>query len=397
VAGGCAIVDADGRCEDASASSTAAWVDLETGSMEALPSLLVARHGAHAQLGVDGVAYLAGGVGSDGQGVRAVERLEPGGSWELIHELEGEDAVAGLAVLDGELVLVSDLAGAIHWWSPSGEGTLEPTSRAPPLPVSNASRPLTVLPGERVLVDAWLFAPGSASVDPATERVELSASGVVGAASAQLLDGSVMLVGGRDPSSDLLSTPVLHRLRPRFDGADEWTPDLAGPQTDAFVTDHPGRATVVVGGLRLDGTGSEARPLPEVHAHVRGFRSRSARLELSYDVDPDTRAHLVLGQGTRTLVSLGLGDELSLVRRDESGTTVQPSCGLASEGAAAPAGTPLVLVLDGEGRELRLSGPDGEIGRCELGPWPAAEGAFLGFGVSGPGSARFYGLRLSRL
>src|SRR5690606_395160 len=105
-----------------------------------------------------------------------------------------------------------------------------------------------------------------------------SADPHLGAELITLLDGTVLFVGGQTASAELVATPLL-RLRPHLDGPDEWIPELTGPQTDAFVGNAPGRATVVVGGLRLDAVAGDLDELPPVRAHVRGFRSRSFRLE----------------------------------------------------------------------------------------------------------------------
>jgi hypothetical protein len=55
----------------------------------------------------------------------------------------------------------------------------------------------------------------------------------------------------------------------------------------------------------------------------------------------------------------------------------------------------LVLEVDEEGRRVRLSGSDGSLATCVL-DWPSSAGLAVGFGVSGAGSARFFGLRLAR-
>jgi hypothetical protein len=234
LAGGCDEVDAQARCEGA--LDLALWIDLNqlgsNGGTQRLPDLVVARHAADALVSADGVAWIAGGLDADGIGLGSVERLHPGGAWELVYTLPSGAAVVGFTLLDGGLVLLAESSGTIHWWSEAGSGSLDPTSRAPPLDPTTTARPLVTLPGERVLVDAWLFNPATAAVDPALERELLSADPRMGAELLTLPDGTVLFVGGETHDAELAATPLL-RLRPRLDGPDEWIPELTGPQTEA--------------------------------------------------------------------------------------------------------------------------------------------------------------------
>jgi hypothetical protein len=390
LAGGCDDVDAQARCEGALARSL--WLDPnDLGSTQRLPDLAVPRHSAHALVSADGVAWIAGGLDADALALGSVERLHPGGEWEVVHTLPDGATAAGFTLLDGGLILLAEASGTIHWWSEAGSGSLDPTSRAPALDPTTTARPLLTLPGERVIVDAWLFDPATAAVDPATERISLAIDPHAGAQLLTLLDGTVLFVGGETASAELSATPLL-RLRPRLDGPDEWIPELTGPQTDAFVGNAPGRATVVVGGLRLDAVAGELDALPPVRAHVRGFRSRSFRLELDHSADPGTLAHVTLEQGSTALLAIALADEgISARRRLADGSVEIVDCGAPT----AELGSPLVLEVDDEGRRARLSGPDGLLASCVL-EWPSSAGLAVGFGVSGAGSARFFGLRLAR-
>jgi hypothetical protein len=390
LAGGCDDVDAQARCEGALA--LALWLDpSDLGGTQRLPDLAVPRHSADALVAADGVAWVAGGFGADGLALGSVERLQPGGEWEVVHTLPDGAGAAGFTLLDGGLVLLAEASGSIHWWSEAGSGSLDPTSRAPALEPTTTARPLVTLPGERVLVDAWLFDPATAAVDPATERVLLTADPRLGAELLTLHDGTVLFVGGQTADTQL-AAPQLMRLRPRLDGPDEWIPELTGPQSDAFVGNAPGRATVVVGGLRLDAVAGEANVLPPVRAHVRGFRSRSFRLELDHAADPGTLAHLTLEHGSTAMLAIALQDDGIIARRRLADGSVEIlDCGE----QMGDLGASLVLEVDDEGRRVRLSGPDGSLATCVL-DWPSSAGLAVGFGVSGAASARFFGLRLAR-
>lgn len=383
IVGGCDRADQTGACVASSAQAGSTWIDLAApDGDEPLPDLEHPRFGAHALVTRDGVAFVAGGFGSDGLGLGSVERLTPNSTWTVIHKLPDERPIAGMTVLDGGLLLLSDRLGAIHWWSEAGSGTLDPTSRAPALGPIDGERPLLALPGERVLIDGWLFAPATAAVDPALERVQLSPSERSDSLLLPLADGTVLIAG---------TTPTLLRLRPELDGPHEWIPDLAGPQTHAFVCNAPGAATVILGGLQLDAAGSPANALPSVHAHVRGFRSGALRLELGFETDASAVAHVVLGQGAATLVSIALlPDQLLIRRRDASGMIEQLDCAR----AGVQPGSTVVLELAEQGTQLRLEAEQ-LLAECSL-AWPSSAGVSVGFGVSGTGSARFYGLRLAR-
>lgn len=390
LAGGCDDVDAQARCEGA--LGLALWLDPnDLAGTRRLGDLAVPRHSADALVAADGVAWIAGGFDANGLALGSVERLRPGGAWEVVHTLPDGAAAAGFTLLDGGLVLLAEASGTIHWWSEAGSGSLDPTSRAPTLEATTTARPLETLPGERVLVDAWLFNPATAAVDPALERVSLAADPRLGAELLTLLDGTVLFVGGETVDAELAATPLL-RLRPRLDGPDEWIPELTGPQTDAFVGNAPGRATVVVGGLRLDAVAGAADVLPPVRAHVRGFRSRSFRLEFDHAADPGTLAHVTLEQGSTALLALALTPDGVVARRRLADGSVEIiDCGASTADMASP----FVLEVDDEGRRARLSGSGGVLATCEL-DWPSSAGLAVGFGVSGAGSARVFALRLAR-
>lgn len=393
IVGGCYEADMAGACISVSARASSYWIDLhDSSASEVLPDLEVPRFGAHVRAASDGVAFVAGGFGSDGLALGSVERLSPDHTWTIVHELADDRAIAGLALLDGGLLLLSDRLGAIHWWSEAGSGTLDPTSHAPPLGPVSGERPLLALPGERVLVDGWLFAPATASVDPVLERVPLTTIERSDGTLLNLADGTALIVGGRlTQAPEPIAAPTLLRVRPELDGPDEWIPDLAGPQTDAFVCNAPGRATVVVGGLHLHGIGGLVDAIPPVRTHVRGFRSGALRLELEADSDPGTVAHIVLEQGAASLVSIALlPGEVVVRRRAASGEVERLDCAI----AGVDPGDAVVLELADDGRHLWLAS-DEPVAECTL-EWPSDAGVAVGVGVTGTGSARFFGLRLAR-
>lgn len=390
LAGGCAATDSAGACVPSSSSDRAGRLAWASGTIEPLPALARARHGAQAAWSRDGVAWVAGGWDSDGVGLGSVERLGPGGEWVVVHEL-ADATIHGLAVLDGGLVLLADDGGAIHWWSEAGAGILDPTARAPALDPTSVARPMLVLPGERVLVEGWLFSPGSAAIDPALERVMLAAAHP-NTALALLVDGSVVL--GRE-AVEIGAGVAVERLRPRLDGPDEWIPDLTGPQTDAFVATAPGSSLVGVGGLRISAAGADADldGVAAARAHVRGFRSASVRLELEHESEAGAVAQLIVGQGSQTLVAVDLdGSAPGTVRaRGPDGAVETLDC---ERGPGTLAG-PLIVELGEGGAQLSIEASGGRALACAL-DWPTAAELYLGFGAAGTGSARFFGLRLAR-
>ncbi len=405
VAGGCDPVDELGQCS-AAVHGRAAWIDMSPGPdlvRTALPELQSARADGLAFVTSDGLAFVAGGFDQAGLGLGSVERLAPGAdAWTTVVEFAVE-ALAGMTVLDGELILVADVDGDLHWWSPAGSGTLDPSLRAPTLGPTLGPRLLQSLAGERVLVDTWLFAPGSAAVDPSAEIIDLvgnvsgeSTPARTGAGVLALRDGSVLLAGGTllAPSPDA-PLPFLARVRPQLDGPDEQVPELASPRSDAFVSNTPGAAAVIVGGLRLTGSGSPDE-LPRTRAHVRGFRSRSFRLEFELGAEQGNTATLVVGQGATLALVVELAPgEVAVRLREASGELSVLDCGAGQFETEFPA----VLEVSEAGLRVRLLQADQVVVDCSLAmldPWPDEGGLHVGFGVAGPGDRTFRSLRLAR-
>lgn len=403
LAGGCSSSDALGECSGP--AEAGAWridVDTMATTLVPLPSLARARAEAHMLVSVEGIAYVAGGHDGAGGFVTDVEQLVPGGAaWQTIASFDEVEAIVGFTLLDGELLVVADRDGSLHWRSPGGGGTLEPGFRAPILPPAvGERRVLLSLPGERVLVDGWLFAPGSAALDPSVEIVDLSSSPDATPTRtdhevALLGDGSVLLGGGTATSGGTL--PFLARVRPQLDGPDEQVPDLAGPRSDAFVTNTPGAATVVVGGLRLSGVAGSADALPAVRAHVRGFRSRGFRLEFELGDEAGSEGVLLIGQGSARTLALTLAADAVAVRLHEPGS---PALALACASQGFEAGAAAELIVDELGLRVRLRQGERVIANCSLRehmPWSEGADLHVGFGVAGPGDRSFRALRLARL
>lgn len=402
--GGCSSSDALGECSGPAEAAT--WQlerdDEGAARLAALPSLARARADAHAIVSADGLAYVAGGHDGAGGFVNDVERLEPAGAaWQTVASFDEVEAIVGFTLLDGELIVVADRDGSLHWRSPGGGGTLEPGFRAPSLaPAIGERRMLLTLPGERVIVDAWLFAPGSAALDPSLEIVDLSSSPDATPTRtahelALLGDGSVLLGGGTATSAGTL--PFLARVRPQLDGPDEQVPDLAAPRSDAFVTNTPGAATVEVGGLRLSGVAGSDDALPPVRAHVRGFRSRAFRLEFELGDAGGSAALLLIGQGSARTLALTLASDAVAVRFHEPGAPARP---LACASGGFVTGEPAELIVDELGLRVRVRQGERELADCslaELAPWSEGADLHVGFGVAGPGDRSFRALRLARL
>ncbi len=403
IAGGCTSVDELGACLG-SPSGEAAWLELDALAFMQLPTLVQPRIAAHAHVSADGVAYVAGGVDADGTALTSVERLRAGASsWDELTGFEVE-AIAGLTVLDEGMVIVAGIDGALHWWSEAGGGVFDTSLRAPALGPALGDRELLTLPGERVLVDTWLFAPGSAATDPSREIIDLvgNTSAEVGArrTGAQPLllgDGSVLLLGGTAIEEGELR--FMARVRPQLDGPDERVPDLAAPDNDAFVSNTPGAATVVVGGLRLSGVAGSPSELPRVRAHVRGFRSRSFRLEFELPAEGSGTGWLLIGQGAATTLAIALDPpdhaSVRVLYQVAGASPIELPCAQAAFDPARGG----VLEVDGSGRQVRVFQGDRTLVDCDLAalePWPDDGGLFAGFGVSGAGDRTFRALRLAR-
>jgi hypothetical protein len=174
-------------------------------------------------------------------------------------------------------------------------------------------------------------------------------------------------------------------------------PELASPRSDAFVSNTPAAAVVLVGGLRLTGVAGAPDALPAVHVHVRGFRSRSFRLEFELGGEQGNTGVLMVGQGVAHMLAIELSPTAVVVRMHApGGPSVELDC------AAGPfeAEQPAVLEVAEAGASVRVLQSDRVVADCSLAtllPWRDEGGLHVGFGVAGPGDRTFRSLRLARL
>jgi hypothetical protein len=415
VMGGCRSIDQQGRCspeEGGAADVTAETFALDPAALqeaEVRGSLNEARHGAHAMMDRSGVAYVAGGFDGQLEPVLSVERArKEEAAWKVVTQLA--EPVAGAAVLEGGLLVFALTDGSVAWYSEdAGEGTLAAGAIAPPLEAfslegPSLQRPLLGLAGERVLVDAHAFVPGTtdplapAWTDLVTATPGTSPGQRRGARMLPLSDGTVLYAGGveRDAEgSTIAARPFLLRLRPPLDGADEHVPDVAGPESRAFVTNAPGTSFIAEGEVVMATPDSDAgiADWPPVRAHVRGFRSRNFRFGFRVaNVDADAVPFTFLEHGSDWQVAIALGGgRPTVVKRSFGGGVDELAC-QTSSGALD-----LDLELSMDGEALRLRAGEEELVRCPLAELGLPTGdPSVGLGVGGDGAARFDRLRLSR-
>lgn len=417
----CALDDgADG--DDPSVLGTGVWIESVGSSLvfRPGPEVVVPRFGATIVFDRDGVAFLAGGADADGQPVHVVERYRPdalrfrryGG--EPRGDLDMDLPVAGVAALEGGLVVLVMADGRIHWitehtrdeyrpWSGWCEGEGPCFADLAGAQVV-ARRGLITLPGERVLADGIVVPVAGLGLDGA-DVIDLFVPGPgrpvstdrrVDTTPVLLADGSVLLVGGRDPSSGALARPLALRMRPALDGADERIPEVDRAAPGSLVVHDPERAVLEGETLRLLATESTDPRFPRVRARARGFRSTSLRFEATVQVTSgEVVPHIMLGHGGLEAISLSLEpDRIQAHVRDAQERVEDYSC--------APVG----LRFD-EAKVLRVEvRPDGVLLReggeilaqCPTGAEPSmARQWSVGVGASGTGEMLVYGVRLTRL
>lgn len=425
VAGGCKRVTgagdclADGDIDDPSVHGTGIWIEAVGNELvfRPGPELVVPRYGAQLSFQRDGVAFLAGGRDVEGRPVHVVERWRPdtirfrryGGEPGTV--LDDDLPVVGATVLEGGVVLLVLADGRIHWINEQEREEYRPWSGwceddGPCFgdldgPGPATRRGVIALPGERVLADGILlpvaglglggddvrdpFVPGPGR--PATSDRRVDATPVV------LADGSVLLVGGRNPDTGELASPLSLRLRPELDGPDERIPELDRAARGSMVAHDLERAVLEGDTLRLLAAESSDARFPRVRAHARGFRSASFRFDVTVQVTSgEVVPVLVLEHGAVEALSVSLGpDGIQAHVRDPQERVQSVSC--AATGLRFDEAQVLRLEVRPEGVLLRQAGTP--LGQCPITSEPHAWS--VGVGASGSGEMRVYGLRLTRL
>jgi hypothetical protein len=208
-----------------------------------------------------------------------------------------------------------------------------------------------------------------------------------------LADGSVLLVGGRNPDTDELATPLVLRMRPELDGPDERIPEVDRAARGSLVAHDPERAVLEGETLRLLAAESPDPRFPRVRVHARGFRSASFRFDVTVQVTSgQVVPQLVLEHGGVEAVSVSFEpDRIQAHVRDAQERVQDLSC--APTGLRFDEAQVLRVEVRPEGVLLRQGGQT--LGQCPVGGEPRQWS--VGVGASGTGEMLVYGLRLTRL
>lgn len=455
VTGGCDALDLDSRCTPSIGHvlDTAYLLDArqDPPTFELAPSMLVGRFGHQLLVARDGTVFAIGGRNYEGNGVVTIERWTPDvGDWmpygrtELL-ELAGERTIIGAALLEGGLIVVAIDDGAMAWVTDASAARWPVWCDGDPQTVgcfhdeSNEvfapeQRRLVALPGERILADAWLL-PFPMLATNAGDAIDLSApkpgqkSPPPGrrteSAMVVLADGTVFVAGGREIDSEDEAKPLLARLRPQLDGADERIPDVAGFAEASFVLHDAEKIGFDTDHIVMTSADAELE-FPDVWAHVRAFRSASFRFDVLIQVvapkaagecavndeqDECTgeciwrpndvtgglceprppRPHLVLSQGAFAGTSIRFGEDVTGFRRDAAGVVFPFSCS-GEEIDFQTGQVPLTLEVEPNTIVVR-SGTD-VVANCPGGgDVPSA----VGIGLSGAGTLAAYKPLLTRI
>ena len=178
VTGGCTALDLQSRCVSSVGAvvNTAFLIDARgpEPQFSRAPSMLVGRYDHELLVGRDGAVFAVGGRNELGRGVVTFEQWAPDemawtpyGRTELLG-LAGERTILGAALLEGGLIVVAIDDGSIAWVTDGGAGRwaswCDGAAATPGCfhdenadPVAPERRRLVVLPGERIVADAWLL------------------------------------------------------------------------------------------------------------------------------------------------------------------------------------------------------------------------------------------------
>lgn len=396
IAGGCAQVNETSACVAPAGDvlGSALYVEQLGAELDLVqaPPLDTPRFGHTMLAGRDDVVLVVGGTNGLNQPATSIERLVPESDrWEVLPFDPGTlpggaQTLAGAALLEGGTVLLVRSDGSMAWAGPEGGGLLDGFEPLPAAP----TRAVSVLPGDRVLVDAFLVPAlsvgGGAILDLAQEPGGMPLPTREGSHHARLDDGTVLLAGGLDPDTGAAALPFLLRLRPPLDGPDEDLPRLGAASN--FLTNDPreGFVTVEGGVLTLASTGP-VETFPSRWIHMRGIRSASFRLEAEVRSNGG-RAYVVLLQGSLAAVALALdAGRVAVSSRDATGAVENRTC----DGSRGFTGGQ--LRVDVHGSEVVLSDGEGRVARCVVG----LEGPFAaGFAVSGSGTVTVGSVRVAR-
>ncbi|MEM6991728.1 MAG: hypothetical protein AAF721_14575 [Myxococcota bacterium] len=421
VTGGCTAVGEQGACvpSETSVLSTSFLIDATNGSVDyqRAPPLLTARYAHTMHVARDGVVFAVGGLNPAGEALLDVDVLrDRAGEWEpygppLRSELPDTASIEGSALLDGGLLALSVNDGTIRWVNSEQSGVFEewcdPTTDGPCFfGVRDAlrqpgPRPLTVLPGERVIADHFVlpvFSPGQTGADAIDLSFDPPGSlssrpqQRTGALPIALADGTVLLAGGFSPTENVPLSPFALRFRPQLDGPDEGIPPLSDLSAGSLIAIEPDRVTADGMELRLASVGS-IEEFPNLRARVRGFRSRSFRFDATLSADETVYPHVVLEYGALTGLSVRFGPQI--VRgsfRDATGSIVEFSCGSLDENFWD---STQVLQVTVRPESFIVSQGDTTLVQC---PVPAFDGPVtVGIGASGDGVVTATALRLTRI
>ncbi len=234
--GGCARLEPDGACDPTSVLATTTIIDLAAERVSDGPPLARPRAGASVVREADGRVLVVGGVDDTGTPATMAERIDPA------RERSGEE-IPGVAGIAAPLAAGGSFAGFATVDAPAEtSGAVVPPGALVATPVASTMVPragVTATPLEdgRVLVfggltadagdEALYYLPSDATFEA------LAASPVRGGAvlrrrdhaAVRLLDGTVLIVGGRDASGAALGDAWIYR------------PELTGPfAADATVS-----------------------------------------------------------------------------------------------------------------------------------------------------------------